>query len=851
MHWHSLTIEEVLKELGSSAQGLNEQSVKERLEKHGRNELQAKKKKSALIIFLHQFVDVMILVLAAAAVTSAVVGEISDAFVIVVIIILNAVVGFVQEYRAEKAMEALQKMAMPTSHVVRDNKTVEIPSSELVPGDRVLLEAGNLVPADMRLMKAHSLKTNEASLTGESNAIDKTVDPIKQADIGLGDKTNMLFKGTIVINGRGEGVVVTTGMHTELGKIAGMLQEKESPTPLQKRMADFSKRLTVIIIIICAIIFGTGYLRGEDVTRMLLTAISVAVAAIPEALPAVITISLAIGAKRLVKQNVLIRNLHAVETLGSVTYICSDKTGTLTKNQMTVKTIWMPDDRQSKELIKAMSLNHDVKKKEKGEKLSGDPTELAIVNYAREHEHYDESWEKQHPREDELPFDADRKAMSTIHRADEKYRVITKGAPEAIVGKSTGANKQQWKEQEEKMAGEGMRVIAFAAKELTELPDDINPENIETNLEFLGLAGLIDPPREEAKEAIKECKTAGIICVMITGDHPSTAAAIAKELGILETDDQKVMTGTALSRLSEKEFEDQVELIRVYARVSPQQKLNIVKALQRKNQFVSMTGDGVNDAPSLRKANIGVAMGITGTDVTREAAHMILLDDNFATIVKAVRQGRRIYDNIRKFIKYIMTGNSAEIWTIFLAPLIGLPVPLLPVHILWINLVTDGLPALALAAEPAEKDIMKRKPRKTDESIFSGGLGVHVIWVGVLMGLLSIGIQWYEINQGDKHWQTIVFTTLCFSQLWHVMAIRSETRSLFKLGLFSNKTLLSAVVITVLLQLATIYIPQLNSFFHTAPLTWKEILTAIGVSSISFWAVEIEKMVKRNKGGAT
>lgn len=845
MHWHSISIDEALKETGSSLQGLNEQAVKQKLEEHGRNELTAKKKKSPLVIFLRQFFDVMILVLAAAAIISAVVGEISDAFVIVVIIILNAVVGFVQEYRAEKAMEALQKMAVPVADVIRDNKTVEVPSPEIVPGDIVLLEAGNMVPADIRLLEVHSLKADEASLTGESNAVDKTTDPIQEKDIPPGDKTNMVFKGTVITNGRGKGVAVATGMKTELGKIAGMLQEKESATPLQKRMADFSKKLTVIIIVVCAVIFGAGWLRGEDLTRMLLTSISVAVAAIPEALPAVITISLAFGAKRLIQNNVLIRKLYAVETLGSVTYICSDKTGTLTKNQMTVKDIWSPDEKERKELIKAMSLNHDVKKKEDKQELTGDPTEVAMVIYAREHDHFEESWEVEHPREDELPFDAERKAMSTIHRVNDKYSVITKGALEAVAAMSANTDIDKWKEQEEKMAQEGMRVIAFASKDINELPKEITPEIIEKDLEFLGLAGLIDPPREEAKEAIKECKTAGIIPVMITGDHPLTAAAIARELGILENREQKVITGTGLSGMSEEEFQNQVEQVRVYARVSPEQKLNIVKALQQKGHFVSMTGDGVNDAPSLRKANIGVAMGITGTDVTKEAAHMILLDDNFATIVKAVKQGRRIFDNIRKFIKYIMTGNSAEIWTIFLAPFFGLPIPLLPVHILWINLVTDGLPALALAVEPAEKDIMKRKPRKTNESIFSGGLGLHVIWVGVLMGLLSIGVQWYEINTNDKNWQTIVFTVLCFSQLWHVMAIRSETRSLFSQGIFSNKSLLGAVAITVLLQFIIIYVPQLNSFFHTQPLTWIEMLTAIGISSIVFWAVEIEKGIKR------
>jgi P-type Ca2+ transporter type 2C len=822
MHWHTISPDEAIKETGSSAKGLTIDEARGRLEKYGRNELQAKKKKSPIVIFLRQFIDVMILVLVVAAVISGVVGEVSDMIVIICIIILNAVVGFVQEYRAEKAMEALQKMAVPVARLMRDGKIVEIPSPEIVPGDIVLPEAGDMVPADIRLIEVHSLKAEEASLTGESQAIDKTTAPVADKDLPLGDRTNMLFNGTVITNGRAKGVVIATGMKTELGK-----------------------KLTFIIIIICAVMFGVGYLRGEDATRMLLTAISVAVAAIPEALPAVITIALALGAKKLIRLNVLIRKLYAVETLGSVTYICSDKTGTLTRNQMTVKTTWTPTEKEAKEFILAMNLNHDVKEAN-GTDMVGDPTELALVKYAREHQLYDASAADNHPREEEIPFDSDRKTMSTIHRSGDKYWVVTKGALESII-EFTRMNKEQAEKESEKMAKQGMRVIAYAANELNELPKEIKPESIEKDMQFLGLAGLIDPPREEAKAAIGECKTAGIIPVMITGDHPLTAAAIARELGILENEDQKVMTGKELASISEEEFAGMVENIRVYARVSPEQKLNIVKALQAKEHFVAMTGDGVNDAPSLRRANIGVAMGKTGTDVTREAAHMILLDDNFATIVKAVREGRRIYDNIRKFIKYIMTGNSAEIWTIFLAPLLGLPIPLLPVHILWINLVTDGLPALALASEPAERDIMKRKPRDTNESIFAGGLGFHILWVGILIGLLSIGVQWYELKINSGHWQTIVFTVLCFCQLWHVLAIRSDNRSLFRQGFFTNKPLLGAVILTVLLQLAVIYIPQLNKFFHTQPLSITELLIAIGISSITFWAVEIEKGIKRLK----
>ena len=837
MNWYSIPVEETLKQTGSKQEGLDDATVQQKFAEHGKNELKAKKKKSPLVIFLRQFLDVMILVLIVAAIVSSFIGEFSDTIVIIVIILLNAVIGFVQEYRAEKAMDALKKMAAPSSHVIRNGKEVELPSIELVPGDIILLQEGNSVPADIRLSESESIRINEASLTGESNAVDKITDVLKDGDLPLGDRVNMAYKGTQIISGHGKGIVVATGMQTELGKIAGMLEEAESTTPLQKRLAQFSRRLTIIIIILCIALFFIGYLRGEEVNRMLLTAISLGVAAIPEALPAVVTISLALGARRMMKRQVLIRKLYAVETLGSVTYICTDKTGTLTKNEMAVQEIWTDDENNKKELLLAMSLNHTTKETEG--KLTGDPTETAMVKYAKEQENYKQV--------KEIPFDSNRKAMTTIHERDGKYWVITKGAAEVIarMHKEEATSKETIKKQEERMAQEGMRIIGFAGKEIDKLPGEISPENIEKDLEFIGLVGLIDPPREEAKQAIAECKAAGIVPVMITGDHPLTAASIAKQIGIIDSDDQKVITGKEMEGKDKEKLKQEIEQIRVYARVSPEQKLKIVEALQERNQFVSMTGDGVNDAPSLKKANIGVAMGITGTDVTKEAAHMILLDDNFATIIKAVKEGRRIYDNIRKFIKYILTGNTAEIWAIFLAPLIGLPIPLLPVHILWVNLVTDGLPALALAAETSEKDTMTRPPRHPDESIFAKGLGIHVLWVGIFIGVLTIATQWFAIKASDTHWQTMVFTVLCFCQLWHVMAIRSETRSLFKLGLLSNKSLLFAVLGTVLLQLAVIYIPFLNTFFHTQPLTFTELLIVIGVSAWVFVVVEIEKGAKR------
>jgi len=842
--WHLLSPEDILKLHNSSQTGLSTSVAQQKLESEGRNELKTKKKKSPIFIFLQQFLNVMILVLIVGAVVSGIVGELSDTIVILVIVLLNAVIGFVQEYRAEKAMEALGKLAVPTTKVIRDGKPTDIPSPELVKGDLVLLEAGTAVPADLRLTEVHSLKIEEAGLTGESQPVDKTTDPLDDKSLPLGDRTNMAFSGTNVTNGRAQGIVVATGMDTELGKIAGMLQEEGSETPLQKRMGDFGRRLTIIILLLCGVLFLAGYLRGEEIGNMLLTAISLAVAAIPEALPAVITVSLALGAGRLAKRNALVRKLYAVETLGSVTYICTDKTGTLTKNKMEVVDLWVTNKAHQMRMVQAMALNQDVKKQ--GDTLTGDPTEVAILNYSQTQESFDKQWRKKNKRVHELPFDSDRKAMTTIHEYDGKFLVVSKGAAESIAQISL-SDDTVIKQQEERMAQEGMRVLGFATKVLDSLPSDISIETIEKDLDFLGLVGLIDPPREEAKKAIHECKSAGIVPVMITGDHPLTAASIAREIGILDNDQQKVITGKELAAMSEKKFAKEVLDIRVYARVSPEQKLNIVKALQNHDQFVSMTGDGVNDAPSLKRANIGIAMGITGTDVTKEAAHMILLDDNFATIIKAVREGRRIYDNITKFIKYIMTGNAAEIWSIFLAPLVGLPIPLLPVHILWVNLVTDGLPALALAAEPAEKGIMSHPPRNPKESIFANGLGRHIIWVGILVGLLTVGTQWYEINSGADHWQTIVFTVLCLSQLWHVMAVRSHKESLFSQGLLGNKTLLGAVLLTIALQMAVVYVPFLNDFFHTQPLTLEELAVAFSVSSITFWAVELEKTFKRNK----
>jgi Ca2+-transporting ATPase len=798
----------------------------------------------------------MIVILLIAALVSVSIGDVKDAVVILIIVLLNSIIGFVQEYKAEKAMAALKKMSASNATVRRGGNITQIPSSEIVNGDIIVLEAGNLVPADIRLTETHSLKIEEASLTGESHSVEKFTNELTEENIPLGDRKNMVFKSTIVAYGRGEGIVVATGMNTEIGRIAQLLQEEESQTPLQIRLADFGKKLSFIVVAICVVLYGVGLLRGEDPILMLLTAISVAVAAIPEALPAVITIALAVGAKRLVTQNALVRKLPAVETLGSITYICSDKTGTITQNKMTVVDVWQPESiisipNYSNEelLLLAMELNHDVTQNEDNN-YKGDPTEIALVEFTRKNNLHNKLWQEWE-RVNELPFDSERKLMTTIYTLNQKWIVITKGAIESVLKSCITTDEITIHNKVNALGEQGKRVLAFAVKIYDALPEKITFENTETNLNFIGLVAMIDPPREEAKQAIADCHSAGITPVMITGDHPLTAKAIALQTGIIFKQTDRTITGTDLKTFSDEEFEKEVEYIKVYARVSPEQKLQIVKTLQKKNHFVAMTGDGVNDAPALRRANIGVAMGITGTDVSKEAAHMILLDDNFATIIKAVKEGRRIYDNIRKFIKYTLTSNGGEIWTIFLAPLMGLPIPLIPIHILWINLVTDGLPGLAFAAEPAEDDILKRPPRKTNESIFSNGVGIHILWVGLLMGAVCLGVQAWASHQGNEKWQTMVFTVLCISQMGHAMAIRSDWKSLFSQGIFGNKQLIGAVLLTFGLQMAVIYVPYLQEIFRTQSLSFTELILCIGLSSIVFWAVEIEKWVKRIKNKVT
>lgn len=847
---HHKSIIDLFRELESHDSGLTQQEAQERLIQYGKNEIIESKKKTPLKIFLSQFTDIMIIILVISAIVSGLLGDKTDMVIIIAIVILNSIVGFIQEYKAEKAMEALKKMASGTTIVQRNGIQKEIPTAEVVPGDIVSLEAGNIIPADIRLIETFQFKVDESALTGESHNIEKNAGILSEGHYALGDILNTVFKGTNATNGRARGIVVSTGMKTELGQIAKMVESGDSTTPLQKRLSAFAKRLSFVILFICAGIFLIGYLRGGDVFEMLLTSLSLAVAAIPEALPTLVTVALALGASKLVEHNALIRKLPAVETLGSVTYICSDKTGTLTVNKMTVeKTTEIPPEQGNEYkgwLLKAMALNNDVFLKENT--WSGESTEMALFTYADANGARKMELESLHARIKELPFDSVRKCMSTIHKNGDSYIVLVKGAPDVLLNlldEKQRAWAGEFAEHSDALALSGYRVLGFAAKQIDSLTHQQDPETIESGLTLIGFAGMIDPAREEAMKSVDECKKAGIVPVMITGDHKLTATAIAKKLGIISAPDDLVLTGKELEQKPDTDFEKIVPQVKVYARVNPAQKLRIIKALQKHRHFVAMTGDGVNDAPALKNADIGVAMGINGTEVSKEAAHMILLDDNFATIVVAIKHGRKIFDNILKFIKYTMTSNSGEIWAIVLAPFFGLPIPLLAIHILWINLVTDGLPGLALAVEPSERNIMERRPRDPSKNIFAGGMAWHILWVGLLMGFVTLGMQAWAIDNGIKNWQTMAFTVLCFSQMGHVMAVRSERQSLFSIGVFSNKPMLLALTCTFILQFSIIYIPILNPVFRTNPLSMEELVITLVVSSVVFWAVEAEKQVKK------
>jgi len=868
--WHTRTPEAVAAELhGHLDHGLAPAAIPELASRHGRNEIVDTHHRPTLSILVGQFSNLLILILIGAAVISGLLGEWPDAVAILVIVVLNAVVGAIQEYRAEQALAALRQLAAPSTLVMRGGERLQIPASELVPGDLVLLEAGAKVPADLRLTEVHGLEVDESALTGESTTVSKQSDALDDPALPVSDRSNLAFKGTQVTRGRAHGLVVATGMVTELGRIAGLLlQRRPARTPLQQRLDRFGRRLALVVLAVCAIIFIAGVLREEAPLIMFLTAVSLAVAAIPEALPAVVTVSLALGARKMGRNKALVRNLPAVETLGSVTVICADKTGTLTENRMRAEVFvaageqldTLPDATQAgppwQQLGRALALNNDVHADAEG-KPQGEPTELALFTAAAQAGFDKPALSDQLPRVAELPFDAERKRMTTLHAVDGRCLAIVKGAPEALLpqcraamnadGQASALDSAALEAQIAELAEQGYRVMAVAERALPDCPADPDPDRIETELVFIGLIALLDPPRPEAAQAVADCRAAGIIPVMITGDHPGTARAIAQRVGIADAD-TPLLTGQELAAMSDTELERVVLDTRVYARVDPEQKTRIVQALQNRGAFAAMTGDGVNDAPALKHADIGVSMGCKGTDVAREASDLVLLDDNFATIVAAVREGRRIFDNIRKFIRYTMTSNAGEVWTLFLAPLLGLPIPLLPIHILWINLVTDGLPGLALSMERGEPKLMQRRPRPPQESIFAGGMWQHMLWMGLLIGGVSIWAQAWALEHSSAHWQTMVFTVLVFSQLAHALVVRSESEALFAQGPFSNRSLSGALLLTVLLQLAVIYLPWLNPVFRTQPLPLTELLICFALPAIILVAGETEKWLVRHKG---
>ena len=892
INWFNKTVDEVESTLKTNAEnGLTAEEAKKRQEEYGLNELKAKKKKSLFVKFLEQFKDFMIIILIISAIISGVVGVaqgegFTDTIIILVVVVVNAIIGVAQENKAEKSLEALQKLSSHVAKVVRDGKLQVIQSKELVPGDIVILETGDYVPADLRIIEAVNLKSQESALTGESVPVEKMAAKIEDEKIGIGDRVNMLFSSSLITYGRGKAVVVETGMNTEVGKIADIINTaEEQGTPLQQKLNKLGKTLGIVALAICAVIFVVGLLYGKEPIHMFMTAVSLAVAAIPEGLPAVFTIVLAIGVQRMVKRNAIVKKLPAVETLGSASVICSDKTGTLTQNKMTVEKVFCDGNLVNLEesadmidiqkLVYASMLCNDTKISE-DDKLTGDPTETALVDMAFKLD-FDPSVYGMFPRVAEIPFDSDRKLMTTVHEENGNYVVYTKGGVDELLANCSsyileGDIKTDLEEYKEiirrynmEMAQNALRVLAMAYKVLDHKPTAEEIKELESNLTYIGMVGMIDPPRLEVKDAVQECKEAGIKTVMITGDHKITAIAIAKSLGILENDDEAI-TGTELEEMSDEELIRNVRKYSVYARVSPEHKVRIVKAWQANGETVAMTGDGVNDAPSLKIADIGCAMGVVGTDVAKEAADVILTDDNFATVVTAVEEGRRIYDNILKAIQFLLSSNIGEIVVLFLAILItpllskqfGVDITLietlLPIHILWINLVTDSLPALALAVDPAADNVMKRKPLKnTKKGIFTKGMTWRIVYQGLMIGLLTltafiIGLSTPDVSQEEKVkiGQTMAFYVLALSELVHVFNIRDNKRSIFKTGIFNNSKLILATVVSASLMFVILFTQGLRDIFGLVMLPAMHVFETVMLVLAPVIIVEIFKLLKIN-----
>ena len=907
-NWFSKSVDEVKKELLTDLEkGLTDEQISKQREKFGKNELKAQKKKSLFVKFLEQFKDFMIIVLIIAAIISGVVGYmqgegITDSIIILIVVIVNAIIGVAQEAKAEKSLEALQKLSSHSAKVMRNGILTVVPSKELVPGDIVILDTGDFVPADLRIIEAANLKSQESSLTGESVPVEKYSEVIKDEKVGIGDRVNMLFSSSLITYGRGKGIVVETGMNTEVGKIAGIINDTEkAETPLQIKLNKLGKTLGLVALAICAFIFIIGLIYGKEPLDMFMTAVSLAVAAIPEGLAAVSTIVLAIGVQRMVKKHAIVKKLPAVETLGSATVICSDKTGTLTQNKMTVKKIFYDNKLVDIDKIEQNEIKDDLEKLVyvsmlcndtkvgRDNELTGDPTETALVDMGFVLDFKPELFEML-PRVGEIPFDSNRKLMTTIHKYEDKYLVYTKGGVDELLKRCNkyilnneikndlNNFKNSIQNINEKMAKEALRVLAMGYKELDHMPSDEEMKNIESDLIYVGMVGMIDPPREEAKVAVEKCKTAGIKTVMITGDHKITATAIAKSLGILENESEAI-TGAELEEMSDEDLAKNIRKYSVYARVSPEHKVRIVRAWQKNGEIVAMTGDGVNDAPALKKADIGCAMGMVGTDVAKEAADVILTDDNFATIVSSVEEGRRIYDNILKAIQFLLSSNVGEIIVLFVAILItpllskafGIDIkliePLLPIHILWVNLVTDSLPALALAVDPAEKDVMTRKPLKPGKGIFTKGMTWRIVYQGIMIGLLTlaafcIGLATPESslpevynNEGVRLsneevkveiGQTMAFTVLALSELVHVFNIRNNKKSIFKTGIFNNSKLILAIAVSAALMFVILLIPSLRQIFSIPVLPLGNIIETILLVLAPLAIVELFKLFKIN-----